>query len=484
MDLLQRRTFRAIADIRTRRALQVLTLSMAALVIASGLAGRQAAPRNLATVLTWIHFRGLLIIGLLAFGNLVCAACPMMLVRDVGRRFVQPTRRWPRALRNKWTAIVLLGSGLFAYEYFDLWNLPRATALIVLGYFGVAMLVDLTFSGASFCKFVCPVGQFNFLGSTLSPFELQVRDRSVCERCRTADCLKGRAPVASAPAVALPLPLYRTRVQPPARRGCELGLFLPAKIGNLDCTLCLDCVRACPSDNIGLVSRTPAAELGGGERRSGIGRLIARVDLAVLTIVFTFGALLNAFAMTGTAAHLQHLLMHGAYRISETWTLAALFTTGLILTPAILLTAAAVSTRILAADRRALTAIATRYAYALVPLGAGVWLAHFGFHALSGALTVVPVTQSSVIDVFGRAWLGAPRWSWTGIRPGLLFPAELGCIVMGALGSIAVVQAIANHDEQPLLASVPWHALIALLAVVATWTLLQPMDMRGMVMPG
>ena len=56
---------------------------------------------------------------------------------------------------------------------------------------------------------------------------------------------------------------------------------------------------------------------------------------------------------------------------------------------------------------------------------------------------------------------------------------------MGAFGSIAVVQAIANRDAQrPLAASLPWHLLIGLLAVVATWTLLQPMDMRGMVMPG
>jgi ferredoxin len=286
----------------------------------------------------------------------------------------------------------------------------------------------------------------------------------------------------------VPLPLYRTKAPAspaPARRGCELGLFLPAKSGNLDCTLCFDCVRACPSDNIGLFARAPAAELAEGERRSGIGRLIARTDLAVLTIVFTFGAMLNAFAMTGTAAHLQHLFMHGAYGVSETWTLAALFASGLVLAPAILLIAAAVSTRFLAADRRALTAIATRYAYALVPLGAGVWLAHFGFHALTGALTVVPVTQSTIVDTFGRAWLGAPRWSWTGVPPGLLFPAELGCIVMGAFGSIAVVQAIANRDAQrPLAASLPWHLLIGLLAVVATWTLLQPMDMRGMVMPG
>jgi polyferredoxin len=32
------------------------------------------------------------------------------------------------------------------------------------------------------------------------------------------------------------------------------------KVGNLDCTMCLDCVHACPHDNIALVTRIPGAE--------------------------------------------------------------------------------------------------------------------------------------------------------------------------------------------------------------------------------
>jgi len=81
--------------------------------------------------------------------------------------------------------------------------------------------------------------------------------------------------------------------------------------------------------------------------------------------------------------------------------------------------------------------------------------------------------------------MGAPLWSWTGVRPGLLFPAEIGCLVLGALGSAAAAYAIARRDHgRPLLASLPWQALIVVLALTAAWTFLQPMDMRGMVMPG
>ena len=38
-------------------------------------------------------------------------------------------------------------------------------------------------------------------------------------------------------------------------------VFQPRKVGNLDCTFCLDCVQACPHDNVGIISRLPADEL-------------------------------------------------------------------------------------------------------------------------------------------------------------------------------------------------------------------------------
>src|SRR5690606_7646758 len=139
-----------------------------------------------------------------------------------------------------------------------------------------------------------PIGQFSFLASTTSPLELRVRDEDTCGTCRTADCINGRQPTPAAPLV--------------GQRGCELGLFLPAKLGNLDCTFCLDCVQACPHDNIALATRVPAAELVEPGRRSGIGRLADRSDLLALVILFVFGALLNAFAMTAPVHTLQQSL--------------------------------------------------------------------------------------------------------------------------------------------------------------------------------
>jgi polyferredoxin len=460
-----------------RLTLQLAVLAIAAAVVLHGLLGPQLAPRNLATVLTSIHWRGLLIVALLAAGNLFCTGCPMILARDVGRRFYHPALRWPRWLRGKWLAIALLVLVLFAYELFDLWSLPRATAWLVLGYFGLALVVDVLFAGASFCKHVCPIGQFNFTAATMSPTELTVRNVGTCRTCHTADCIKGRYET----------PVER-RLQParsPARlvqRGCELGLFLPLKVGNLDCTMCLDCVHACPHDNIALSTRLPGAELLDTRRRSGIGRLPQRADLATLALVFTFAALLNAFAMTSPAyaAEQRMAAMLGVH--SEAPALLALFVIGLVIAPVVLLGAAAVLTRgMTRASSATVWSTVARYAFALVPVGFGVWLAHYGFHLLTGIATIVPVTQTAAIDAFGSAVLGEPAWRWVGMQPGAVFPIQLGLVLLGAAGSFGLVLATSAR-EYPLMpsrASAPWIAVVVVLTTAALWILAQPMEMRA-----
>ena len=127
--------------------MQLVLLALAAVLVAHGLFGPQLAPANLSTVLTWVHYRGLLIVVLLAAGNLFCTGCPFILVRDAARRLHAPTARWPRWLRRKWPALALFVAVLFVYELFDLWALPRATAWLVLGYFGAALAIDVAFTG-------------------------------------------------------------------------------------------------------------------------------------------------------------------------------------------------------------------------------------------------------------------------------------------------------------------------------------------------
>ena len=456
-----------------RTSLQTVLLLVAAVLVVHGLFGPQVAPANLATVVSWVQYRGWLILALLVAGNFFCTACPFVLVRDQGRRWLTPLHKWPRWLRVKWIGIALFVGVLFTYELFDLWSLPRATAWLVLGYFAAALAVDLLFTGATFCKYLCPIGQFSFVASTMSPLELQVRQPETCRTCRTVDCIKGRRDDA-VPARVL-------------RRGCELALFLPAKVGNLDCTFCLDCVQACPHDNIAITTRVPGLELVDPRRRSGIGWLPRRRDVAALVVIFVFGGLINALGMTAPARAMEQALVDVLGVQSEGPVLAALFAIVLIAIPVALLAIAGALTAGLTRTRLSSSLdVVTRYAYALVPLGFGVWLAHYGFHLLTGVLTVIPVAQSAVLDLIGWAALGTPLWQLTGMRPGLVFPLEVGVILIGAAGSLALAYLISERDfvERPVLATIPWAVVTIAITLAALWITSQPMDMRAVAFPG
>ena len=452
-----------------RTVLQIPLFVISAAMIVHGLLGPQLAPRNLATTLTWVHFRGALILVLLLAGNFFCLACPFMLVRNLARKFFRPVRNWPRRLRNKWLSLGLFVAMLFVYEWFDLWASPWWTAWLIITYFAGALLIDAIFKHATFCKFVCPIGQFNFVAATVSPFEVAVRDHDVCSRCATKDCIRGvREPAA---------PLVKIQ------RGCELALFQPRKVGNVDCTFCLDCVQACPHDNVGIMSRVPAMELVSDPMRSGVGFFSKRKDLAALAVVFGFGALLNAFGMVSPVYVFEQWLANLLHVKSEFPVLATIFALVLVCEPLILIGVASWLTRVWSGSKRPLLSLAVRYSYALVPIGFGIWLAHYSFHFLTGLYTFIPVTQAALADT-GWAILGQPRWGLPGLAPNVVQLFELGFVTLGLLGSLSVSYSMAVTDElvHPLRVFIPWAALSLLMAAAAFWLLLQPMEMRAVVL--
>jgi polyferredoxin len=349
---------------------------------------------------------------------------------------------------------------------FDLWGSPWWTAWLIVGYFAAALLVDALFKNASFCKYVCPIGQFNFAASTVSPLEVKVRDHGTCSTCQTVDCIRGtRAPDDEALVL---------------QRGCELALFQPSKVGNMDCTFCLDCVYACPHDNIAIETRLPGSELWEDTRRAGVGRFSKRTDLAILALLFTFGALLNAFGMVSPVYAVQSWLAERLGTTHEAPVLGTLFFIALVVEPVLLIGGAAYLTRWATKSSDKLLVVTTRFAYALIPLGFGVWLSHYSFHLLTGLWTFVPVVQQALLDL-GISVLGNPAWQLAGMPKELVLPLEFGFLGLGALGSMLVAYRIAARDypERPVAAFVPWAVLSLMLWLAALWLLNQPMEMRG-----
>ncbi len=404
---------------RHRRWLQAALLLVAIAVMYDGWAGEQVTPLNLAGTLPWIYWRGLSVVALLTVGNLFCMACPFVLVRDLGRSVLPAKWKWPRLLRNKWLAGSLFVTYLWAYEALKLWDRPWLTAWVIAGYFLSALLVDGLFRGASFCKYVCPIGQFHFVMSLASPREIAVKSQSVCQTCKTFDCIKGNAHT----------------------RGCELDLFQPRKVGNLDCTFCLDCVKACPHDNVGLISIAPAKTLLVDTYRSSIRRLSKRTDWIAMILLVTFGAFVNAGGMTDPVMMWEHR-WHARLGIdSMPYVVAAFVLAGTVLIPALLIALCG----LFSAGRNAAGAI-RKFAVALVPTGIGMWSAHVAYHAL-GAF---------VPDVI---------------------PLEILFLNAGVLLSVYLIWRIAECSFR---SSLPWATLAVGLYATGLWILFQPMQMRGM----
>ncbi|MFN8641267.1 MAG: cytochrome c oxidase assembly protein [Candidatus Binatia bacterium] len=454
-----------LGSLAARRLAQGMMLLLAAALIADGLLGPQMSPMNLAGVLPWTYWRGLVVVALLTVGNAFCMICLFMLPRELAKRLRPASRPWPRGLRGKWPAVALLIAYLCAYEAFDLWDSPRATAAIALSYFAAALAIDGVFRGAAFCKHVCPIGQFHFVHATVSPFSIAARSAATCRSCATADCVRGNA----------------------HRRGCELELFVPEKRGNLDCTLCLDCVRACPSDNVGLFAVTPAAELASDAPRSSLRRLSERPDVAALALVCVFGAFANAAGMLEPVLEWKNALATQLGLASPAGLNVAALLLALVVLPASSLGAVVLLGRRLGAVAAPPRAVACRLALALVPIGLAMWSAHFLLHLATGIGTAVPVLQRAIADA-GATWFGAPDWARAAMmrRPEWLTSLELLLLDAGLLLSLAVGWRTAldltdRRGSGAVALHLPWAILALALWGVGAWIVFQPMQMRGMV---
>jgi hypothetical protein len=128
--------------------------------------------------------------------------------------------------------------------------------------------------------------------------------------------------------------------------------------------------------------------------------------------------------------------------------------------------------------------VATRFSYALVPLGFSMWLAHYSFHFLASFGAVTPPLQRFVREL-GWTILGEPAWALACCRPvaDWLPRLEILFLDLGLLLSLYVAYRIAlaqtEWASQALKLLAPWAVLIALLFAAGVWIVLQPMQMRG-----
>jgi polyferredoxin len=464
-----------------RLILQIPFLIIALLVTYDGFTGPQSAARNLATVAPWVHYRGLVVIAILLVGNLFCMGCPFTIPRTLAKRLSISGVRFPRILRNKWLAITGLFVMFFLYEWLDLWASPILTAWVIIFYFVASFVLEAVFKESAFCKYVCPLGTFNFVYSTTSPTQIGVKNQEVCKSCQGKECVNGSYAASSVirvdeiPYIDADGTLHYKKVtvenSPKGTLGCGTELFPPQITSNLDCVYCLDCVRACPHDNIGLMARRPGREL------LQAGAWAKRWDVSLLVIMLTFMAIFNAFGMVPPIYALLGWFANLGFT-SEFIPLLLIFLVGNLLLPVGVAVLVAWLSRMLTntAKKYSLRDTVATFAPAFVPLGFGIWIAHYGFHFLIAPLTVIPVVQEFLGQTGDWARFGAALDSqWIGI-------IQVIALLGGFLGSMIVAQRAAMTfygKRQGFIGMMPWALLLLILMFAAYQIFSLPMEMRG-----
>ncbi|MBX3062543.1 MAG: FesM [Anaerolineae bacterium] len=473
---------RVLRTKRGRLALQIPLFLIAALLVYDGLTGDQIASRNLATVSAWVQYRGLVALALLLAGNLFCMGCPFTLPRTLARRLSIRGRRFPKFLRNKWLAIGGLFLFFWLYEWLDLWSSPWLTAWLIVSYFVASFVLEAVFTESAFCKYVCPLGTFNFVYSTTSPLQISARDHNVCRTCVGKECVNG----SYAPQAVILIdeikdgqPIKQHTNGPDGVLGCGTELFVPQIKSNMDCTMCLDCVRACPHDNVALAVRNPLREI------LDLSAWVKRWDVSFLLVALAFMGLINAFGMIPPV----YALMNEFTRLTgisdpAVQTFVLFFTTMLVVPAMLSIGAAWLSSRLGGAKKEgALKATFSAFAPAFVPIGLGVWASHYAFHFLTGALTIVPVFQNFVLD-HGITLLGTPNWSLAAVLPTeIVSVLEIVLLIGGYLVSAIVARRIAgklySRASSAQLAWLPYALLMLAMILFAAWVMSQPMEMRA-----
>jgi hypothetical protein len=229
-----------------------------------------------------------------------------------------------------------------------------------------------------------------------------------------------------------------------------------------------------------MIAVAPGSALIEDRRGSGIGRLSQRADAAALVWVMVFGALVSAAVMVDPVMMWMHRLHARLGLDSMVPVTTAFFLAGIVLAPLVLSWICGSASAWLApGGAGGWKALARSFAFAMVPLGAAMWVAHFSFHLFTGWQSIVPVA-SRILRLSGTAMsLSAQVPSW-------LPAAQILVLDGGLVLSVYIAWNTARQQigkvSQAVVLLLPWAVLAIGIYAAAIWILFQPMQMRGMVM--
>ncbi len=437
--------------------LQIVPILLFLLVIGAGLLGNER--NNIATVLTWTWWWSLLIFIIVFLGKSFCMICPWEGLANLittlsfksRKRKLGSDLHWPRQLRNIYPAMILFIVLTWFELGYDATKSPSLTAIMALTMAVLAIGVSLFFEKKVFCRYICLVGRISGMYSLFAPVEIRSVSSDVCKSCKTKDCLKGNS----------------------AGQGCPTGIFPGANTENTYCTMCTECVRTCPYDNMSLNVRPPAEDL--------VHKTLFKQDESIMTILLLALTSFHGITMTPIWTRMTDLLRI-ELGLGKTLVFTILMVLFIALTYGIFVLGAKASKPFLKNSGVSYSLWFRALSYSLLPVALFYHLAHNGMHFFMEAQYLIPVLSdpfSMGWDLFGTAMKPYPAI----LTLRSIWWLQLILILIGHLYGVIVADRITHKllsDPKARLKSlIPMIITMILYSGFSLWLISQPMEMRS-----
>jgi polyferredoxin len=384
------------------------------LFILAGIFGTPVGNRNIIIVFIWILWWFALIAVMVPFASRVwCTMCPLPFLGEWAQRLalvkVRPgktaglknkmyglNKRWPKKFSHIWLQHI----GFLALCTFSamLVTRPIVTAGVLLGLVVLAIVLGLLYRQRTFCMYICPVSGFLSLYSMSSMIELRNKDGEVCKKCKTKACRMGNED----------------------GWACPWFLYMGRLDRNNYCGLCMECVKACPNDNIAMNARPFAADTrikGYDEAWKGFIMLALAMAYSVI-LLGPFGTVKDWANVTETGQWRGFLIYTGI-----------LWCSALVVVPAVFYGFTRLAKWSAGNPDVKTKQVFLGYSFVLVPLGLLAWIA-FSFPLLFVNGSYILAVAS---DPFGWGWdlFGTAHTPWTPVIPEYLVYIQIPLLALG-----------------------------------------------------
>lgn len=437
--------------------MQLFTVCIFLLVIATGLFGTQDSGRNLSTILTWTIWWIVLVLFILFAGKAWCFICPWDAIATwidklglwrVRKSVFSLQKKWPKALQNIYLATLLFLILTWLELGWAVTTKPFVTAYLALAMLFMAIMSVVIFDKKAFCRYACLIGRISGLYALIAPVEVRPRDRDICKTCITKDCFNGND----------------------KGYACPTSQYLGSMHKNTYCIQCMECVKTCPHDNATVQVRPFGVDLLKVNK--------SRFDEAALIIIMLAMTSFHGLTMTPDWFWLVGKIEDGlsvgyisAFTIGMTLSLLAVALFYLVV---IWLTKKAGKNRF---DFREL---AIKNSYALLPIALFYHLAHNSMHfSMEGGKFV-----SVISDPFGWGWnlFGTSNWKIPMLfSMDVVWWLQVLFIVIGHVWSLYIGHRLAIQmygKNRSLKMELPMVMAMIIYSIISLYLVAQPMEMR------